>query len=275
MKLSPRFYVNFILTLCVIGVAIAGFMIDDLLNLTFNVNYEEPVLEIPVYYAIEIHFHKKHCIANIIVKGKELADIMNIDKNAKIAEHKIQYNKINDIDYLFEEIMNPVKPILDAMINYGEEIGILVVNKKIDEVTDLFKKTIEDIISNKQKLLNQIKDVAEKIQIIINVVMSFFIVIGLYLLSGYRFAFISIILFLTIFVLAIAFTIIVFFLSTAIEMIEKHAKLDTYIDDVKPGLTLKLYLANLYLALGMFVVNWGISGKIRRNRNKSRSSSRR
>lgn len=260
MRLSKRFITNLILALAVTSVAIAGFVVNDIFSVRFNIDYTDTTTNINVNFTIELQFRREDFILRIYINSSDLARIMKISNKTKIAEQKFPYNKLNDVDFLTDVVIHLTDPIVKAIIDAAQErTGAIIINPVTkNKIINLFREQIREQIANNKKALDQVAEGAKIFKTIISAMMPFFIVNGFYMVSPYRIFIISFILFVLVVAMVIIFTAFVLIIPEKIKEASKGRM------EIISGTTMKTYLANSYLAFIMFWVNWFISGETKK-----------
>lgn len=276
MQFSSQFIINSILALAVISVSIAGFVMNDLFTITFNIEFREPQTNILFDFRVAFQFRREDFILKVFVDSKEMARLIGVGRGSKIAEKTFPYNKINDVEFLSNIIVELIQPITNAVIKEGERRGIIIRPEDRQRVETFVKNQVKSFLTDNKKGLDEAANIANIFKTVIIAMMPFFILNALYMIFGYRFFFVSLILFILVLAMTLIFTAFVILLPP------KISEATEGVITLEPGFTMRSYLANSYVAVLMFFVIWFASSETRikklreyTNRIKSRLSLKR
>mgnify|MGYP005643736569 CR=1 FL=1 len=267
MQLSSKFIINSILMLAIISVSVAGFVVNDLFTITFNIEYLEPQTNIKVDFRVDFQFRREDFILRVFNEE----ELLGVPKGIKLAEKILPYDKINDVDFLSNTLLELIDPIINAIIKQGEQRGIIIRPEDREKVINFSRDKIRNFLLDNKKGLDEVAKIANIFKNVITAMMPFFILNSLYMISSYKFFLISLILFILVLAMTIIFTAFVILLPPKISEISEG------IITLKSGFTMTSYLANSYVALLMFFVNWFASDaqRVERFRQYTKNITRR
>jgi hypothetical protein len=265
--LSSKFIINAVLALAVIGISITGFIIDDLFTVKFNINFIEPQTQLNVNLTIELNFSRNNFVLKLFANSEDIIQLLN-DNDPKIAEITIPYDKINDIEFLTNTIIELSTVITDAIIKFGEDKGIIVNPEDKQRVIDFYQDQIIQLISNNKEVLDEVAKGAKIFKIIIMVMLPFYIVTSLYMLFNFKFVMVTILLILIILIFGVAFSLLVFIIPKKIKKLNDNV-------EFKNGFTAITYMINSYIILTMCIVYVMMKQPIKKAINKRKKNKQR